>query len=130
MRLECQHHAPPRVALADGIERRRDLGGVMPVVVDDGDRVATGGSLTSATCVSLRSMPWKFASARWMASCEMPISSATAMAASEFSTLCTPGRLMVTGKCSPSARRTTSKWVFNPSRRRFSACRSAPGEKP
>ena len=40
MRLERQHHAAARVSLADRIERGGDLGGVMPVVIDDRDRVA------------------------------------------------------------------------------------------
>ena len=40
MRLEREHHAPARVTLADGIERRRDFGRVMPVVIDDRHRIA------------------------------------------------------------------------------------------
>ena len=37
MRLEHQHDAAARVGLAQRIERRGDLGGVMAVVIDDGD---------------------------------------------------------------------------------------------
>ena len=43
MRLERQHDAAAGVALADRVERRRDLRRVMSVVVDDGYWFAVAG---------------------------------------------------------------------------------------
>ena len=40
MRLEREHDAAARVALAHRVDRRGDLGRVMPVVVDDRDRIS------------------------------------------------------------------------------------------
>ena len=42
MRLESQHQAAAGVALADGVERGSDLGGMVSVVVDDADAPVIG----------------------------------------------------------------------------------------
>ena len=41
MRLECEHQASPGKAAAHGVESRRHFGGVVAVVIDQGERAAT-----------------------------------------------------------------------------------------
>jgi hypothetical protein len=83
----------------------------------------------SPSCCSRRSMPWKLASARWMAASATPSSVATATAASELSTLCRPGKLMVSSS-GGSPTRSAEKWVLSAARRTSTARTSAPSPKP
>ena len=75
-------------------------------------------------------MPWKPASARWIAASSMPSSVATAIAASAFSTLCRPGRLSVTRSGEVAPGRSTSNVVWAPCGVTSTARTSAPASNP
>jgi hypothetical protein len=95
VRLEGQHQAPPRPALAHRLERRGDLGRVMAVVVDDLDAAARRLDLAEALQPPADALE---AGERGLDVGIRDSSSVpTAIAASAFSTLCVPGRFRVTG---------------------------------
>ena len=76
-------------------------------------------------------MPWKFASARWIAASAMPSSSATAIAASELQHVVQPGQVHGDREAAAAARAHDVEVGLQRRRgRMFTARRSAPAAKP
>ena len=113
VRLEREHAGAARPSLAHGLERRRHLGRVVAVVIDDAARCRRG-QRTSPSCCKRRSMPWKSASARWIAASATPSSVADRDGRQRIRTLCRPGRLTVTLERARVPARSTRSAICRP----------------
>ncbi len=129
VRLEDQHDATSRPALAHGLDGGRDLGRVMAVVVHERDACRRRCRRRRATAGDARCPGIRPARAGWRAS-SISSSVATVITASAFSTLWRPGRFNVTGSGGAPPGRSTVNFDWPASRSTSTARTSADSSKP